>query len=70
MEKYPKLDKFFFYYYIGIAHYDKLNNAEGLKWYKRAEAIKQTHEICNSIGLIYDRLNDYVNGEAYYLKCM
>ena len=32
MEKYPKLDKFYFYYYIGIAHYDKFNNAEGLKW--------------------------------------
>jgi hypothetical protein len=40
MKKYPKLNEFFFYYYLGLAYYDKKKVDASIKWYKRAEQIK------------------------------
>ncbi len=36
MKKYPKLDPFMFYYYLGLAYYDKKKNENSIKWYKLA----------------------------------
>lgn len=55
MKSYPKLDTFMFFYYLGLAYYDKKNNSNSIKWYKRAEKINPNHfKLMNSIGITYD----------------
>jgi protein O-GlcNAc transferase len=71
MKKYPKLDPFMFYYYLGLAYYDKRNSNTSLKWYKVAETMNSSNfKLMNSIGITYDEMRDYENGEKYYLKCI
>jgi len=71
MKKYPKLDPFMFYYYLGLAYYDKRNSNTSLKWYKVAETMNSSNfKLTNSIGITYDEMRDYENGEKYYLKCI
>lgn len=71
MKNYPKLDTFIFYYYLGLAYYDKKRNQESLKWYNLAEQIDgKNFKLMNSIGITYDEMRDFVNGEKYYLKCI
>ena len=55
MKKYPKLNEFNFYYYLGLAYYDKKRVPASIKWYKLAEKIQENNpELCNSFGISYD----------------
>jgi len=62
MKKFPKLDNFMFYYYLGLAYYDKKKVDISIKWYKRALEINNKHyELMNSFGISYDEIKDYKN---------
>ncbi len=39
MEKYPGLDRFMFYYYLGLGYYDKKKVNVSINWYTKAYAI-------------------------------
>jgi tetratricopeptide (TPR) repeat protein len=55
MSKYVKLDPFMFYYYIGLAYYDKDKVDKSIKWYKKAEELNADNfELMNSMGIAYD----------------
>lgn len=71
MNKYKNLDPFNFYYYLGLAYYDKKKNDLSLKWYFKAMQIdNNNYKLFNSIGITYDEMGDYPNGEKYYVKCL
>ena len=58
MDKY-KIKKDWFYYYMGLAHHDKKNFTESLKYYQKAYSCaedinKELYKIHNSIGVTYD----------------
>lgn len=62
MEKYAKLDRFMFYYYLGLGYYDKKKNDAAINWYTKAYYINSTHfELLNSMGIVYDEIKDYKN---------
>jgi tetratricopeptide (TPR) repeat protein len=55
MKKYTKLDNFVFYYYVGLAYYDKKKNEQALKWYNYAMQIDdKSYKLMNSLGIVYD----------------
>ena len=57
MSKYVKLDPFMFYYYIGLAYYDKDKVDTSIKWYKKAEELNANNfELMNSIDIAYDEI--------------
>jgi tetratricopeptide (TPR) repeat protein len=61
MDKYPTLDKFTFFYNLGIFYYDRLKIDESLKWYLKAEKLRPTSsKLLNSMGMSYDEKEDYV----------
>ena len=67
MKKYPSLNQYNFYYYLGLAYYDKKRAANAIKWYKLAEKIKDNdYELCNSLGIAFDQVKDYDNAVIYY----
>lgn len=71
MKNYSKLDPYMFYYYLGLAYYDKRNNNKSIKWYKLAEEMNhKDYKLMNSIGITYDEMKNFVEGERYYLKCI
>ena len=71
MKGYDKLDTFSFYYYLGLAYYDKKQIDKSITWYFRALEINPNdYKLFNSMGIAYDEKRDFVNGEKYYLKCM
>jgi tetratricopeptide (TPR) repeat protein len=60
MGKYAKLDTFMFYYYIGLAYYDKDKVDISIKWYKKAELLNSNNfELMNSLGIAYDEIKRY-----------
>lgn len=60
MSKYVKLDPFMFYYYIGLAYYDKDKVDKSIKWYKKAEELNANNfELMNSMGIAYDEIKKY-----------
>jgi tetratricopeptide (TPR) repeat protein len=71
MKSYPKLDPFMFYYYLGLAYYDKNKVNEAIKWYERAEKINDKNiDLMNSFGISYAEIKKYPQAEEYYLKCI
>jgi tetratricopeptide (TPR) repeat protein len=71
MTKYPKLDPFMFYYYLGLAYYDKKKVDTSIKWYFKANELNSnSYKLFNSLGISYDEKRDYPNGEKYYVKCI
>ena len=71
MNNYGKLDPFNFYYYLGLAYYDKKKVDISLKWlFKALELNSSDYKLFNSMGISYDEKGDYENGEKYYLKCI
>jgi tetratricopeptide (TPR) repeat protein len=55
MRKYPKLDPFMFYYYLGLAYFNKKQNYKSLEWYKMAEGIDSMNfGLMNAIALNYN----------------
>lgn len=66
MKEYPKMDVFNFYFYLGLAYYDKGGSyiQTSITWYKRAEALNpKSFNVLNSMGLAYDSLQEYEKGE-------
>jgi tetratricopeptide (TPR) repeat protein len=60
-----------FYYYLGLAYYDKKRVEESIKWYKKSEAINdKDFDLMNSFGISYDEIKKYKEAEVYYLKCI
>jgi tetratricopeptide (TPR) repeat protein len=43
MDKYAKLNPFMFYYYLGLAYYDKDKVQKSIEWYKRAEQLNSSN---------------------------
>lgn len=71
MKSYGKLDPFYFYYYLGLAYYDKKQVDKSISWYFKALDINPNdYKVFNSMGISYDEKKDFANGEKYYLKCM
>lgn len=61
------MDMFNFYYYMGLANYDRPKYEVAISWYKKAESIdKQSFRIYNSLGLAYERLKKYEEAEKCY----
>ena len=63
MAKYKILDDWF-YYYLGLAYYDKKKNDKSLHFYQECLSIEGTlkkdiHKVYNSIGITYDEMGNY-----------
>lgn len=64
MKEFPKLKPFYFFYYLGLAMYDKKRVEESIKWYKKAEEINNNdYELMNSFGISYDEIKKYPQAE-------
>jgi tetratricopeptide (TPR) repeat protein len=55
------MDRFNFYYYLGLAYYDRNDGKRAaITWYKRAEKLdSNSFNIYNSLGLAYDSIQEY-----------
>lgn len=61
IDNYPKMDRFNFYYYLGLAYYDRNDGKRAaITWYKRAEKLdSNSFNLYNSLGLAYDSIQEY-----------
>lgn len=74
MSKY-KIQNDWFYYYLGLAYYDKRKWDRSLYYYNEAIKVANTlqkdiHKVYNSIGITYDEMRDYEKAKQYYNLCI
>jgi tetratricopeptide (TPR) repeat protein len=61
--KYPKLNPFYFNYYIGLSYHDKKKYDKAIEWFNRALSLpgttKDHHKVYNSMGISYDDMKKF-----------
>lgn len=74
MRKYKVKDDYF-YYYLGLAYYDKKKYDLSIKYYMKSyecakELQKEIYKLDNSTGITYDELRKDDDAIKYYMKCI